>query len=105
MSSLVAHLAVSQPIQSPGGFVLTVEQWIKQLAYSQIDTADKRAALTSEVMDVYDSIATAASQGSIVVAGAFHVLRPQVAKFVASMIDAASAALAPSDPNPAPAAV
>lgn len=97
LHSLAAQLAVSPPVSTPLDFFGPVATWVKSLAGALIDTADKRASVTDEVMKVYDLIAADAGRTNVALGAAFGAARSIVEGFVTGLLSWLAA-----NPQPAP---
>lgn len=98
--SFSAHLAVSPPVTGALSFGGSALSWLETLAYGQIDTDEKRAAIAGHVMDVYDATGVALGKKNAFVGAAFGAMRPTIESMVIGALKALAAALGPT-PTPA----
>ncbi len=100
--ALAAHFAVSAPVTGPALFAGTASGFFGDLAYAQIDTPEKRAALVAQAMSLYDATAAAFSKTRPFVAMAFTAMRPTVQTLLANELETLANSLKPTPPPTPP---
>ena len=102
--ALAAHFAVSPAVTGPALFAGTASGFFGDLAYAQIDTPEKRAALVAQAMALYDATAAAFSKTRPLVAMEFTAMRPTVQTLLANELETLANQLKPQ-PVPVPSVV